>query len=112
MVSIVFNKYFNRNVNNLNRSLPYICAVGFEPNPNHEKTLKELNFSYDKCNWRVIILTKTAVSDQEGSSEFFSDHDFKNLEWGGTIIDPSKNTERTTIQGRHWRTSTRRRSTI
>ena len=86
----VFNKYFNRNVNNLTSSLPYICAVGFEPNPNHENTLKELNGAYDKCNWRVIILTKTAVSDQDGTSEFFSDHDFKNLEWGGTIIDPSK----------------------
>ena len=35
-------------------------------------------------------MTKTAVSDQDGASEFFSDHDFNNLEWGGTIIGKIK----------------------
>ena len=45
-----------------------------------------LNSAYNKCNWRVKIMTQTAVSDHEGASEFFSDHDFSNLEWGGTII--------------------------
>ena len=42
--------------------------------------------AYDACGWTVKIFTKTAVLDKEGYSEFFSDHDFKNKEWGGTII--------------------------
>ena len=36
----VFDKYFHRNIQSLNSSLPYICAVGFEPNPHHESKLK------------------------------------------------------------------------
>ena len=36
----VFDKYFHRRIQSLNSSLPYICAVGFEPNPNHENKLK------------------------------------------------------------------------
>jgi len=85
----VFDKYFHRRIQSLNSSLPYICAVGFEPNPNHENKLKALNDAYNKCQWKVEIFSKTAVSDQKGATTFFSDHDAKNLEWGGTIIDPS-----------------------
>ena len=36
----VFEKYFHRKIDNLDASLPYICAVGFEPNPHHEEALK------------------------------------------------------------------------
>ena len=45
-----------------------------------------LNDAYNKCQWKVEIFSKTAVSDQKGATKFFSDHDAKNLEWGGTII--------------------------
>ena len=45
-----------------------------------------LNTAYNKCQWKVEIFSKTAVSDQKGATTFFSDHDAKNLEWGGTII--------------------------
>ena len=40
----IFNEYFHRNIKDLNSSLPYICAIGIEPNPNHEKTLNSKKF--------------------------------------------------------------------
>ena len=45
-----------------------------------------MNAAYEKCNWKVKILTQTAVSNHEGSGEFFSDNDLANLEVGGTIF--------------------------
>ena len=38
----IFNKYFHRNIEDLNSTLPYICAIGIEPNPNHEQKLKSI----------------------------------------------------------------------
>ena len=32
------------------------------------------------------ILTQTAVSDHDGITNFYSDHDNANLEWGGTVF--------------------------
>ena len=40
LIHPVFLEYFHRNLNELSSSLPYICAIGFEPNPNHEQMLK------------------------------------------------------------------------
>ena len=45
-----------------------------------------MNTAYDKCNWKVKILTQTAVSDHDGIANFYSDHDNENLEWGGTVF--------------------------
>ena len=45
-----------------------------------------LETAYNDCGWKVWILRGTAVSDSDGTSNFFSDNDFGNLEWGGTII--------------------------
>ena len=45
-----------------------------------------MNAAYEKCNWKVKVLTQTAVSNYEGSGEFFSDNDLANLEVGGTIF--------------------------
>ena len=86
----IFNQYFHRNIEDLNSTLPYICAIGIEPNPNHEQKLKILNAAYNKCNWNVKILTQTAASNHEGSGEFISDNNFPMLELGGTIFDRSK----------------------
>ena len=80
----LFEKYFKRS-----NSLLYICTVGFEPNPAHEKQLKGLNDAYNACGWKTKIYTNTAVSNEDGFAYFFTDHDTDNLEWGGTIIDPS-----------------------
>ena len=49
----------------------------------------DLEESYNSCDWRVKIFTETAVSDHYGTTEFFSDNDFKHLEWGGSILGPS-----------------------
>ena len=49
----------------------------------------ELEQSYRSCGWRLKILTETAVSDQYGTTEFFSDNDFSHLEWGGSILGPN-----------------------
>ena len=38
----VFEKSFNRKNDLLETSLPYICAVGFEPNAHHEEVLKSI----------------------------------------------------------------------
>ena len=46
----------------------------------------DLEDAYNRCGWKVWILQETAVADFEGTSKFFSDNDFGNLEWGGTII--------------------------
>ena len=78
----IFEKYFKRN----EKSLPFICSVGFEPNPSHEETLKKLSEAYQNCDWNVKIFTKTAVSDQDGQAYFYTDHEPENLEWGGNII--------------------------
>ena len=40
----IFNKYFHRNIKDLNSSLPYICAIGIEPNPTHEQELKSNSY--------------------------------------------------------------------
>ena len=48
--------------------------------------LADLNDAYDQCNWKVKILTQTAVSDHDGITNFYSDHDNANLEWGGTVF--------------------------
>ena len=52
----------------------YICAVGFEPNPNHAATLQEIEESYAKCGWRAHFLTKTAVSNYTGTTQFYTDN--------------------------------------
>ena len=68
-----------------------VCAVGFEPNPHHTRYLKQIESSYQKCGWNVKIMTETAVSDEEGTSTFYSDESFKNMEWGGGILSPNIN---------------------
>ena len=44
--------------------------------------------AYTECGWRIKMFTDTAVSDRYGTTEFFSDNDFKHLEWGGSILGP------------------------
>ena len=48
LIHPVFLEYFHRNVTELSSSLPYICAIGFEPNPNHEPMLKSKISKYTK----------------------------------------------------------------
>ena len=48
LIHPVFLEYFHRNITDLSSSLPYICAIGFEPNPNHEPMLKSKISKYTK----------------------------------------------------------------
>ena len=55
-----------RNIFNTRDDKKYICAVGFEPNPNHVLPLREIESSFAKCGWRTKFFTKTAVSNYTG----------------------------------------------
>ena len=68
-----------------------VCAIGFEPNSRHTDYLKEVESRYQQCGWKVKILTETAASDRQGTSRFYSDEDYTNLEWGGGILSPKIN---------------------
>ena len=48
-----------------------VCAIGFEPNPEHTKYLKQIESSYNQCGWRVLFLTESAVSDHNGIGKFY-----------------------------------------
>ena len=46
--------------NHVNRKR--ICAVAFELNSGHNKYLKEVEASHNKCDYKVTFLTETAAS--------------------------------------------------
>jgi hypothetical protein len=46
----------------------------------------EVEAAYKRCGWNVNFFTQTAVSNHNGTMQFFSDHDYQYLEWGGTIL--------------------------
>ena len=50
--------------------------------------LQDIESSYRKCGWMVKFMTETAVSDHQGTSKFFTDEDYKNMEFGGGILSP------------------------
>jgi len=68
-----------------------VCAVGFEPNPHHTKTLKGIEEAYRKCGWNVKFMTETGVSNKNGHSNFYSDGAMAYKEWGGGILPPEVN---------------------
>ena len=68
-----------------------ICAVGFEPNPYHANYLQDVDSSYSKCGWNVKIMTKSGVSDKYGTSRFYSDESYSNMELGGGILPSDVN---------------------
>ena len=53
----------------------YVCAVGFEPNPSHTATLKEIEEAFSSCGWRAYFFTQTAVSNYSGTTQFYTSHD-------------------------------------
>ena len=66
-----------------------VCAVGFEPNSHHTQYLKEVESAYNKCGWRVKMITETAASDHNGITRFYTDEAYQNLEWGGGVLPPN-----------------------
>ena len=68
-----------------------VCAIGIEPNSHHTQYLKRVEKGYNKCGWKVMFLTETAVSDHAGQTRFFTDEAYEYMEWGGGILPPSIN---------------------
>ena len=66
-----------------------VCAVGFEPNSHHTRYLKEVEYAYNKCGWRVTMMTQTAASDHNGITRFYTDEAYQKMEWGGGILPPN-----------------------
>ena len=65
-----------------------VCAIGFEPNSHHTSYLKEIESSYNRCNWKVKFLTESAASNHDGVTRFYTDEAYGNMEWGGGILPP------------------------
>ena len=77
----IFDEYFGRNEVRFS-----VCAVGFEPNANFSKGLKDLEFAYKKCGWKTKFHTETAASHTNGQATFYTDNDAQNNEWGASIV--------------------------
>ena len=89
-VHTIFNSQFG-SIEERTLHKQIICAVGFEPNSHHTEYLKQVESSYNKCGWNVKFFTQSAVSDHNGMTQFYSDDDVNNLEWGGGILAPDIN---------------------
>lgn len=78
-----FDKYFG----NENARRKSVCAMGFEPNPNHMKRLKDIEDSYNRQGWRTYMSTETGIGAKDGWLLFQTDGDRDNMEWGGKLVD-------------------------
>ena len=87
-IQSVFDKYYGKPEINGNRK-ETVCAVGFEPNPRHAATLKDIEQSHKACGWRTHFYTKTAAAHDYGTVDFMTDNELKKMEWGGSIVSPS-----------------------
>lgn len=61
-----------------------VCTVGFEPNPKHTTRLLDLEAELRRRGHRVTILS-AAVSDKNGTADFYSDQDKAHQEWGSSL---------------------------
>ena len=66
-VLTIFDKYFGPFDG---RDISTVCAVGFEPNPDHEPNLCFLESLYNACGWRTIIHTRTAVASKNMNTQY------------------------------------------
>lgn len=80
-VHSIFNEAFGKP-----RDLSVICAVGFEPNPNHSKKLSQIENHFEECGWTAKFFKESAVSNREGVTSFYTDDDQNNLEWGAGLV--------------------------
>ena len=81
----IFSEYFG--TQDMRDSSAKICAVGFEMNPVHTNRLKSLESIYNRCGFHTKIYTETAVSTtSKEMTQFWSDNDFYNHEWGASAM--------------------------
>ena len=57
-----------------------VCEVVFENNYRHRQYLKQTEHKYNTCEWRVMFLTKPAVSDHDAMNRLYNDQGYKSLE--------------------------------
>jgi len=67
LVLPIFDKHFGAFST---RQPGQVCAVGFEPNWEHEKILEELEQRYSACGWPVKIFMRTGVGVARRSTMF------------------------------------------
>ena len=69
----IFNKTFGYHwlQESMKRFPRRLCALGFEPNPKHQKRLTELETNYSRKNWNVHFLP-FAVSNGNGNVTFYT----------------------------------------
>ena len=82
----IFDAHFGMNKTRQMIGGHSVCAVGFEPNANLAKGLKDLEIAYNKCGWKTKFYTETAASHTNGHVTFYSDSAFKYFEWGASIV--------------------------
>jgi hypothetical protein len=87
-VLLIFDKYFGPVEE---RDSSTVCAVGFEPNPDHEPNLNFLSYFYNACGWRTIIHTRTAVASKNMETQFARIDYVTGLYWSlgvaGRLVD-------------------------
>ena len=87
-IQSVFDKYYGKPEGNGVRK-ETVCAVGFEPNPRHAATLKDIERSHKACGWRTHFYTEAAAAHDYGTVDFLTDNELNKLEWGGSIVSLS-----------------------
>ena len=78
---------YNETFNHLKRtgSKSGLCALGFEPNPKHQKRLREIETNYSGKGWRVHFFP-FAVSDKNEMATFYTEDNSTTKDWGASLF--------------------------
>ena len=82
----IFSEYFGE-------SRKDICTIGFEPNPEHDAYLQNLEANLKCQRFPVKIFTRTAVHTEDGQMTFYRDvkSPDKYKEWGSSLTNWQNN---------------------
>lgn len=53
--------------------------------------LQEIEKTYNDCGYSAKFFKETAVSNQDGTAQFFTDQKMEHLEWGSGIVQSNNN---------------------
>lgn len=76
-----------------------VCTYGFEPNPQHDPWLQEVEKNLQCHQFNVKIFTKTAAHTKDGNMTFYRDLKTpeKYQEWGASLTNWQKNSEESAV---------------
>lgn len=76
-----------------------ICAIGFEPNPQHDEYLQELETNLKCRKFPVKIFTRMAIHTEDGRMTFYRDTKApsKYKEWASSLTNWQNNTDPNSI---------------